>query len=355
MQHCRPPIGAISRLTVQARGLKDDLVSSEGAHMIEQPHPVRRISTLVFCVVCSVAASVAGCSNSPATGHPSGAAGTPGSAAAGTSGGAGTTDSTGSAGTSAAGADGTGSAGTGAAGTAAGTGVAGTTGIAGASGSAGAPGAAGAAGGTSDGSAGAIATSDAGVLTTRDFVCTELVGLWVASQWWPTFEKGVDGDHWEFMFQHHGYLELFADPTSPYWNNAVSSKCTAGAATPDRVVFLPFSLTLDTMDEWMTNLTQVVQTIKGKFPGVKRIELMTTLRAPGNMLCANDSYPFTLVAPYVDDAIQEVADNSGGLVTVGPKIEVGSCDWWAGEGTDDLTGAGDTGAGQLLAAYYQTH
>jgi hypothetical protein len=339
-----------------ARGQEDDLVLSQGAQMIEQPHPVGRISTLVFCAVFCVAASVAGCGNSPASGQPSGAAGTPGSAAAGTSGGAGAIDSTGSAGIGAtAGADGTGSAGTGAAGAAAGTGVAGTTGIAGASGSAGAPGAAGAAGGASDGSAGAIATSDAGVLTTRDFVCTELVGLWVASQWWPTFEKGVDGDHWEFMFQHHGYLELFADPTSPYWTNAVSSKCTAGAGTPDRVVFLPFSLTLDTMDEWVTNLKQVVETMKGKFPGVKRIELMTTLRAPGNVLCANDSYPFTLVPSYVDQAIQQVADGSGGLVTVGPKLEVGDCSWWAGEGTDDLTGAGNTGAGQLLAAYYQTH
>jgi hypothetical protein len=175
----------------------------------------------------------------------------------------------------------------------------------------------------------------------------------VASQWWPTFEKGVDGSKWEFMFQHHGYLEMFADPASPYWGNAVSSKCAMDAATPDRVVFLPFSLSLNTMDEWVTNLNMVVETMKGKFPGVKRIELMTTLRSPGNMPCANDMDPNTVVPAYVDDAIQQVADASGGLVTVGPKIELTTCAWWAG-GTD-LTGAGNTGAGQLLATYYQTH
>ena len=276
-----------------------------------------------------------------------------GGAASGT---AGASGSAGSGGTSVGGASGSvglGEAGNGAAGsgdTAGSAGGAGATGAAGdadtsdAAGTAGASGAAGG-GGTSGG-------SDAGV-TSRAFVCTELIGLWVASQWWDTFEKGVDGDQWEFMFQHHGYLEMFADPTSPYWSNAVSSKCTMDAATPDRIVFLPFSLSLNTMDEWVTNLTMVVQTIKGKFPGVQRIELMTTLRSPGNMPCANDTDPNTVVAPYVDAAIQMVADASGGLVTVGPKIELASCSWWAG-GTD-LTGAGNTGAGQLLAAYYQTH
>jgi hypothetical protein len=204
-----------------------------------------------------------------------------------------------------------------------------------------------------DGGGSAGAPNNDASVSRSEFVCTEVIGLWVASQWWDTFEKGVDGNKWEFMFQHHGYLEMFADPASPYWNNAVSSKCTMSAATPDRVVFLPFSLSLNTMDEWVTNLNQVVETMKGKFPGVKRIELMTTLRSPGNMPCANDTDPNTVVAPYVDQAIQTVSDASGGLVTVGPKIELASCSWWAG-GTD-LTGAGNTGAGQLLAAYYQTH
>ncbi|HEY3668000.1 MAG TPA: hypothetical protein VGL19_18485 [Polyangiaceae bacterium] len=209
----------------------------------------------------------------------------------------------------------------------------------------------------SAGSAGSAPTAGSGgsaaSLTTKDFACSEVIGLWVASQWWDTFEKGVDTAHWQFMFQHHGYLELFADPASPYWANAVSSNCTTGSAAPDRVIFLPFSLSLMTLEQWLTNLKQVVDTMKGKFPGVKRIELMTTLRSPGNMPCANDTDPNTVVQPYVDQAIQMVADASGGLVTVGPKIELTSCSWWAG-GTD-LTGPGNTGVGQLLAAYYQTH
>lgn len=209
-------------------------------------------------------------------------------------------------------------------------------------------------GGTNASTAGS-ANSGGGTasLTTKDFACTELIGLWVASQWWGSFEKRVDTAHWQFMFQHHGYVEMFADSASPFWGNDVSSKCTTGAATPDRVVFLPFSLTLMTLDDWVKNLEQVVATMKTKFVGVKRIELMTTLRSPKNMPCENDMDPNTVVPAYVDQAIQMVAEGSGGLVTVGPKIELPSCDWCAG-GTD-LTGAGNTGAGELLATYYLTH
>ena len=313
--------------------------------IVERLH-AKAVSMTLLCFGIALTS----CGSSPGAGNPGGTAG----ATAGSSGDAGTGGVSGNAGA-------TGSAGSTDSGNGGQAGVV-DPGVAGAGASAGVTGSGGASAGTGGAatgggggaSAGAGAGGDADGGTSRsDYVCTELVGLWVASQWWDTFEKGVDGTKWEFMFQHHGYLEMFADHAWPYWMNAVSSICTMSAATPDRVVFLPFSLSLNTMDEWVTNLNQVVETMKGKFPGVKRIELMTTLRSPGNMPCANDTDPNTVVAPYVDQAIQTVADASGGLVTVGPKIELASCSWWAG-GTD-LTGAGNTGAGQLLAAYYQTH
>jgi hypothetical protein len=155
------------------------------------------------------------------------------------------------------------------------------------------------------------------------------------------------------MFQHHGYLEDFADPASPYWANAIMSPCAMGSKTPDRVVFLPYSLTLNTLTDFQTQLTKVVQTIQGKFPGVKRIEFITTIRTPNNMACANDPYPGTMVPAFVDQAIQNVADQSNGLVTVGPKIAAADCSWFAG--MDDLTGAGNTAAGQAYATYYSAH
>jgi hypothetical protein len=181
------------------------------------------------------------------------------------------------------------------------------------------------------------------------FACTELIGLLIASRWWPTFDKDINAPaKWQFMFQWMGEVELFADPTNAYWNNAVATPCPG--AKPDRVVFLPHSLTLTTLADFQAALTKLIPTIQGKFPGVKRIELITTVRTPGNMPCNGVG---TVVPAYVDQAIQNVADASSGLVTVGPKAEVQSCAWFAA--MDDLTAAGYAGIGKLYADYYNTH
>jgi len=207
-----------------------------------------------------------------------------------------------------------------------------------------------ASGGSANGGA---SVSDAGQPVPLDFACSEMVGLWVMSQWWGAFEKGVDNARWQYIFVHHGYLEMWADPASPYWKTAVISPCAMHPEGPDRVIFLPFSLSLNTLEQWQSNLTQVVSAIQTNFPSVKRIELISTIRSPGNQPCANDQDPNVVVPPYVDQAIQNVADGSGGLVTVGPRIAVANCNWWVG-GTD-LTGEGNTGVGQLYAEYYKTH
>ncbi|HET6279818.1 MAG TPA: hypothetical protein VFH73_02590 [Polyangia bacterium] len=185
------------------------------------------------------------------------------------------------------------------------------------------------------------------------FSCSEMIGLWVMSQWWGSFEKGVNNTAWQYTFVHHGYLEAWADPTSAFWTTKVISPCPAGADHPDRLIFLPFSLTLKTLDEWQRNLSKVVDVIKTKFAGVRRIEFITTIRSPQNQLCPNDNDPNIVVPAYVDDAIKNVVDMSDGLVTIGPKIEVADCKWWVG-GTD-LTGEGNAGVGQRYGEYYKAH
>ncbi|HET6284088.1 MAG TPA: hypothetical protein VFH73_24235, partial [Polyangia bacterium] len=167
--------------------------------------------------------------------------------------------------------------------------------------------------------AGPRASTDAGS-STGPFACSEMIGLWVMSQWWGSFEKGVNNAAWQYIFVHHGYLETWADPSSAFWTTKVISPCPAGADHPDRVIFLPFSLSLKTLDEWRGNLTKVVDAIKTRFAGVRRIEFISTLRSPQNQSCPNDNDPNVVVPAYVDEAIQNVADRSGGLVTVGPKI-----------------------------------
>ncbi|HXI56265.1 MAG TPA: hypothetical protein VNO55_09410, partial [Polyangia bacterium] len=208
-------------------------------------------------------------------------------------------------------------------------------------------------GGATAGTGGSNATDGGNASAPGPFTCSEMIGLWVMSQWWGPFEKVVDSAAWQYIFVHHGYLETWADPTSAYWTTKAISPCGSKADSPDRIIFLPFSLTLKTEEEWQSNLVKVVDAIKMRFKDVKRIEFITTLRSPGNQPCANDSDPNVVVPPAVDQAIQAVADASGGLVTVGPKIELANCNWWVG-GTD-LTAAGNTGVGELYGAYYKNH
>jgi len=263
----------------------------------------------------------------------------------------------------------TGSAGVASAGTASRAGTSGDSGTSGdaapvTSGDAAAGAASGAAAGSGQDDAGGTVGSAGNTVTNPDaasadggaagpFACSEMIGLWVMSQWWSTFESGVDNAAWQYIFVHHGYLEQWADPTSPYWATKTISPCARNPEGPDRVIFLPFSLTLQTGPEWQAQLSKVVDIIKTKFKSVKRIEFITTLRSPGNLPCPNDNDPNVVVPAYVDQAIQNVADASGGVVTVGPKIEVADCKWWVG-GTD-LTGEGNTGVGRLYGAYYKDH
>ena len=186
------------------------------------------------------------------------------------------------------------------------------------------------------------------------FICTELLGLGVAGQWWPTFEAMMDTAHWEYRSVQMAYVDTWAMPNSAAWQALVQSPCATGAATPDRVLLIVFSTTLNTQQEYVTNTSAAVATIKMKYPGVKRIELLTTLRSPNNQLCAGKD-PNTIVPAAVDAALAAVAKASvGGEVVVGPKIAVTDCAWWMGA-TTTLTGAGPMGVGQLYADYYKDH
>ncbi|HEX3695984.1 MAG TPA: hypothetical protein VH374_11395 [Polyangia bacterium] len=183
------------------------------------------------------------------------------------------------------------------------------------------------------------------------FTCNQLLGPSNITQWWPVFEALMNGDHWQYMAGLHAFVDNWADPNSPFWTTAVTSPCTSGAKNPDRVLLVVFSTTL-TQAAFQPAITKAVATIKTKYPGVKRIELLTNPRSPMNKLCTGDD-PNSVVPPYIDQAIQNVADQSGGDVTVGPKIEVGSCTWWDAHGTD-FTSTGAAGVGALYGAYYKT-
>ncbi len=124
---------------------------------------------------------------------------------------------------------------------------------------------------------------------------------------------------------------------------------------PDRVVLVAHAEMTDEK-KWEALLTQAVATVQMKFPSVKEIDILTMSRAPNNILCKNNNDVWTVVAPTVDQAIQNVADQSGGLVVVGPKYYVPDCATsYSFPNDTDFTKSADTFIAQTLAAYYKAH
>lgn len=185
------------------------------------------------------------------------------------------------------------------------------------------------------------------------FTCNHVIGLGVVGQWWPSFESMMDNARWQYVSVMAAYVESWVDPNNMVWQTAVASSCATRSATPDRVLFVAFDPNLTTQMAFQTSTTAAVATIRKKFPTVKRIELLSTVRSPKNQLCPGAD-PGTVVPAYVDAALAAVATASGGDVVVGPKIEVTSCSWW-GAMTTALAGTGPAGVGALYADYYKSH
>jgi hypothetical protein len=313
------------------------------------------------------AAGNAGSSAGAGGGAQTGSAGVGGDAGGTGGDGSGTAGTTGAAGT-------TGIAGiTGAAGTTGGAGSTGTAGVTGVAGSAGTVGAAGAtgAGGAAGlaGSTGAAGASDSGY--TGPFTCTLVAGLLYTSEWFNAgFENdGIDGTTWEGKFQHYGYIDIWAqDPPAGFaWTAPLTSPCMVNSMDPDRALFTAWSWELAYMeDAYIADTVQDIMQFKKHFPHIKRFELMTIVRCPGNTMCNpnaaippiagvtdhNAGQQDCYVAPSQDDALAKVAAMFPGWAYVAPKFEAPACE-------NPLNGAHldkqNTAIAKAIATYYVSH
>jgi hypothetical protein len=306
--------------------------------------------------IASVLVLLGACSSEPdSPGAPAVSAGASGSAAqtAGSSG-ASTTAGGGSGGSSA------GSTGSDAGSSATGGSTAGaaTTGGSAGAGAAGAGGSGGAAGGSPP---------------SGPFSCTTYIGAYLSMEWWNAgFETKVDNDQWQLKWHHHGHITEWRKPDSPFWSDTgdpnddaqgspIQSACTMNSTTPDRVVFLAIDWELETEADWIAGLNESIANIKTKYPSAKRVDVMTLVRCPNNMMCndganygpgANDSASLQdcYVPPYVDTAIQKVIDANPTYVAHGPQPEMAMCN--PSHDGAHMTGAGNTQAAIDIAAFY---
>jgi hypothetical protein len=181
------------------------------------------------------------------------------------------------------------------------------------------------------------------------FVCTAVLGVAVTAEWFGAgFETLVDDGRWEAITKPHTTLADWGDPASPVWSLAPVSPCVARAGDPDRVILTGMNWEYTGGAQWVASLSAAVDVLKAKFPHLRKIELLTMVRAPGNHSCGN---PMSVVAPFIDEAILTVTGRYPNLVRVGPQFEVERCDLFK-KGGPHFTDEGSAAVARLIGAHY---
>jgi hypothetical protein len=215
---------------------------------------------------------------------------------------------------------------------------------------AGGGGAAGSGGSSTAGSGGlgGSATIDASMgmdvgMPAGNFTCTQVTGLLVTQEWWQEgFETkiaalGLDTNKWQGKFQHYGYIQVWAMDTGFTWAAPLTSACTTKSVDPDRVIWTAWDWEITDESIYVSTTVAGVNQFKMRYPSMRRMDLMTIVRCPNNMMCnpnaktiagqtnATAGLQDCYVRPMVDSALQKVADQFPGLVYIAPKFFSPAC------------------------------
>ena len=135
-------------------------------------------------------------------------------------------------------------------------------------------------------------------------------------------DAGIINARWQLKAREHGYITEWSNPSSDFWDQEPESPCAAGSTNP-----------------------------AAKYSALKRIDLMTVIRGPGNQLCATPPAANETISlpPELDAALAAVAAKHPGLVFVVPKFEAPNCA--AFRRRPHLTIPGNTTVAKAIAAY----
>ncbi len=178
-------------------------------------------------------------------------------------------------------------------------------------------------------------------------------------EWYEAgFETMVANDRWQLKAREHGYITEWSNPASDFWNEPIESPCAQGSTSPDHVVLTVLSWApacCTTQPQWVTQVTGAINTLKSKYPGLKRIDLMTVIRGPNNMLCPTPpaAGETIVIPPELDGALAAAATQFPNFVFVAPKFEAPNCAAFSGGGPH-LTTGGNTAVAKNIAAYFAT-
>jgi len=194
------------------------------------------------------------------------------------------------------------------------------------------------------------------------FVCNQVTAMTLTREWYQAgFEEspGIVGDRWQLKARQSGYITEWANPNSDFWNEPAQSPCANGSASPDHVVLTVLSWTppcCTTQAQWEDQISKAVTNMKAKYAGLKRVDLMTVVRGPGNKSCPLPAAAGETVSmpAELDAAFLGVAAKFPNLVFAGPKVEAPSCEAFQ-RGGPHLNAAGNAAVAKTIAAYFVNH
>jgi hypothetical protein len=191
------------------------------------------------------------------------------------------------------------------------------------------------------------------------FVCNQVTAMTLTREWYEAgFEQqpGIADERWQLKARQSGYITEWSNPNSDFWNQAPQSPCANGSASPDHVVLTVLSwrpACCSTQAEWEAQVTTAVTTLRSKYAGLKRIDLMTVVRGPANKGCPAPPAAGEYIAmpAELDGGLAAVAAKFPGLVFVGPKVEAPTCASFQGGGPH-LTREGNAAVAKAIAAHF---
>ena len=165
----------------------------------------------------------------------------------------------------------------------------------------------------------------------------------------------VDG-RWQLKAREHGYITEWANPNSDFWNERSSRHVRTDhqprPRRPDGAE--PGAPCCVTQPQVGRADHGGLNNLKAKYSALKRIDLMTVIRGPGNMLCPTP--PATdetiVVPPELDAALAAAATKfPEPVLRLAPKFEAPNCAAFSGGGPH-LTTAGNMAVAKSISAAF---
>lgn len=200
--------------------------------------------------------------------------------------------------------------------------------------------------------------------TSSAYACNLIFGNSTTQQWFDggflTYPQ-IDPTRWELIAVAHHYIDSWANANDVGWTTAfdLGHQCANRATTPDRVIFIvTYSPPYPDQATYVKYITSIVNNIKTRYPTVKRIELTTLVRAPGNSAtaCSSKANNEQSMPAAEDQAIAAVAAAPAfaGLVTALPPFYVTNCSDFTAD-APQYTTTGAANIAKVYGAYYAAH